>query len=379
MTSNAATIVMMRAALAACALLVAGGHPGARAASPADMPYTVANYPVDADAADAVTAKDKAIAEGQQAALRSLLKRLVPVTAYGRIAKLKSAKAADLISGIATRKERNSTTRYIATLDFSFHPEGVRDLLRREGIPFVDNQAPPVTIVPVYTPPTGDTAAEFSDAKGKVTWTDAWKGLDLKHALAPVKLETLKPSVHADAIKSMREGDGGSLRILTSEYSSELVLLAIAEPDPPAGKLHVTIAGKDAVGQFRIKRSYRMQPGDLAYTSELAAVVALGVLDGRWKAFKARWSPDGPYKPGGRGEPVQLLVEFRNMQQWLEIRRQISETPGVSDVQIGGLSPRGADIALRFPGGGPQLADALEAQGLSTRSSGGTLLVRGSP
>lgn len=354
------------------------GGPSSPAAPGADSPFTIANYPVDATAGDAVTAKEKAIADGQNAALRSLLKRLVPVTAYSRLAKLRSLKASDYVNGISTRSERNSTTQYIATLDFAFHPESIRELLQRESIPFVDTQAPAVTIVPLYLAPAGQAAvpAELAEARGRAAWSDAWKGLDLEHALAPIKLDRLKPAVHADTIKSMRDGDGGAQRILSSEYGSELVLLAIAEPDVAAGKLHVTLAGKDAVGAFRLKRSYRMAVNDFAYTAELASIVAQGTLDGRWKAHKSRWSPDGPYRPGSRGEPVQLLVEYRSTQQWHELRRLISETPGVTDVQVGGLSSRGADMALRFPGGGAQLADALEAQGLSLRNTGGTWLVR---
>jgi sugar phosphate permease len=54
-------------------------------AAAGDKPYTVGNYPVDATANDAVAAKEKALADGQQAALKSLFKRLVPVTAYPRI------------------------------------------------------------------------------------------------------------------------------------------------------------------------------------------------------------------------------------------------------------------------------------------------------
>ncbi len=59
---------------------VAGlAHP--LAAAPRDKVYTIANYPVEATAKDAVAAKEKAHADGQQAALGALLKRLVPVTA----------------------------------------------------------------------------------------------------------------------------------------------------------------------------------------------------------------------------------------------------------------------------------------------------------
>jgi hypothetical protein len=364
-------------AVAAIAAFIAGSATPVVGRSP-DKVYTIANYPVDATAIDAVTAKDKAIADGQKAALRSLLKRLVPVTHFSRLSSLKTLKSADFVSGLATRSERNSTTQYIASLDIAFHADAVRTLLQRENIPFVDTQAPHVTVIPVYLPPAGSgaSASYLSDAAGKDGWTAAWKGLDLDNALAPVKLAVLRPSVHADAIKSLHTGDGTSLRLLSGEYGSELVLLAIAEPDVPSGRLHVTLAGRDAVGQFRLKRSYRMQPSEFAYTAELAAVVATGTLDGRWKAHKVRWSPDGPYRPGARGEPIQLLVEFRNMEQWVDVRRRITATPGVSDVQIGGITPRGADIALRYPGGGQSLADALEAQGFSIRNAGGTWLVR---
>src|SRR5262249_12949206 len=105
----------------------------------AENVYTISNYPVEARAEDAVAAKEKALADGQQAAFRSLLKRLVPVTLYSRVGKLASVRAADLIEGVKVRAERNSSTEYIASFDFAFQAKSVRDLLRREGIPFTDD------------------------------------------------------------------------------------------------------------------------------------------------------------------------------------------------------------------------------------------------
>lgn len=109
----------------------------------ADAAYTVANYPVEATAANAVAAKEQAMADGQQAAFRSLLKRLVPVTAYKRLSTVADLKAGDLVSGVSVRSERNSATDYIASLDFSFQADAVRSALSRQGIPYVDQQAPP--------------------------------------------------------------------------------------------------------------------------------------------------------------------------------------------------------------------------------------------
>ena len=127
--------------LLAVALTLAAGAADRRAAA-ARAVFTVGNYPVEARADNAVAAKDRALADGQQAAFRSLLKRLVPVTAYARIKRLSGVKAGDLVDGFKVRSERNSSTDYIASLDFTFQSKGVRDLLRREGIPFTDEQAP---------------------------------------------------------------------------------------------------------------------------------------------------------------------------------------------------------------------------------------------
>jgi Uncharacterized protein conserved in bacteria (DUF2066) len=367
-----------RAALAIGAAIAFSVSAGSAFAA-TDKPFTIGNYPVEATAKDAVTAKDRAMADGQQAAFRSLLKRLVPVTDYNRLGRLKTIPAGGLIDGVSVRAERNSATQYIATLDFSFQADAVREHLRREGIPFVDAQAPDVVVVPVYQMPAAGQAAapaELSQAEGSRLWTEVWKGLDLEHALAPVKLEPLRGNLPADAVRRAKDGDGGALNAFAREYRSDLVLLAVLEPDLTAKRLHVTLAGQDAVGDFILKRTYRFIPQDVAYTAELAAVVALGTLEGRWKAVKLANARDGLGAPAGGLQPVQLLVEFRNGREWQDLHRQIAETPGVENFEVGAFSARGADVTLRFPGGGGQLAEALSGQGLEVRNFGGTWQVR---
>src|SRR5688572_20740608 len=96
-----------RGAVAAATLgLALVGAAGAVAAS--DKVYTVANYPVEAAAQDAVAAKKKALADGQQAAFRSLLRRLMPVTANAKAKQLAAVQAVDLIDSFRVRSERNS-------------------------------------------------------------------------------------------------------------------------------------------------------------------------------------------------------------------------------------------------------------------------------
>ena len=343
----------LRSAMLAALLAGAGGGAAAQ-----DV-FTVANYPVEGRADNAVAAKDRALVEGQQAAFHSLLKRLVSVTAYSRIARLKDFRAGDLVEGVKVRSERNSTTEYFANLDFSFQAKGVRDLLRREGIAFTDAPAPVVTVIPVWR--EGTAAAP---AKAEVRWIDAWKNLDLEHALAPVRLEALKKEISTASLNALISGDGSAMRALVANYGSELVVVAIAERDASAKHLAVSLAGRDAVGAFSLRRTYRIDPSDPGYTSDLAAVVSLGVLEGRWKAIKIG-------DQTGAGAELLIAVEFRGMSEWQDISRRLGATPGVEELEVAGLSARGARVTLRFPDGPERLVEVLARQGLALRNAGG--------
>lgn len=351
------------------------------AATPADNIFTVGNYPVEARAKDAVAAKEKALADGQKAALRSLIKRLVPVTAYGRLRKLDLASAASMVDGVQVRSERNSTTEYIANLNFSFQPQAVRDLLQREGLPFVEQQAGKIVLVPVWRglPDSAALPPAFNEARGAQGWTDAWKALDLEHTLTPAKLETLKAGIHADTTKALAAGDVSMIRTFATAYSgADRIVAAIATPDPSTKRLTVTLIGHDAVGTIAWQRAYRVDATDPVYALELAAVVSLGVIEGRWKAINAR--PGGGFASSGSplpsssglGDAIELAVEFRGMPEWQDISRRLAATQGVEDVDVAGLSARGARVSLRYPGGPQKLADVLAKQGLAMRNQGGT-------
>jgi hypothetical protein len=360
--------------------------------------FIIGNYPVEASAADAVKAKEQAIADGQQAAFRSLLKRIVPVTSYGRLKQIRMTPAAPLIEGFSVRSERNSATDYIATYDFSFQPAAVQRLLETQGIPYVDKQAPRIVVVPIYRAERqpANVIAEASD-----TWMYAWRSLDLANTLTPITLGQPKPALHPDTISAALAGDGGAQRAIAGEYQTSLVVLAVLEPSADGKKATVSLGGQDAVGPLALTRSYRLD-GDLAYAAELAAVVALGVLEGRWKAantppLAAAHGPaqdgfgpppgaaygEGPSSYGARGgtaKPggiIRLSVSFRGMGEWQQISQRLASTPGVDNLEVEGLSARSARIALSFPGSPDDLARALSAQGLSLRSGPDGLVLSG--
>ncbi len=376
--------VRARSAAVTLAVLLGIGvasPPGAANAA-SDAIFTVGNYPVDARADDAVAAKKTAIADGQKAALRSLLKRLVPVTAYPRLRKLQIAKADALLSGISVRSERNSTTEYIANLDFAFRPDAVRALLDRENLPYVDQQAPPITIVPIWLAAAQPIPGVQPDA-----WRNAWAAVDVAHALTPAKLEVQKPGVHADTIAALAKGDTTLLRTFAGEYGGEERLVAaILVPLPKERKLQVTLAGRDTVGSIAWIKSYRFDAEDPAYAIELAAVVSLGVLEGRWKASGAKvqgamrtpGTDQVAAQPVASGEDgVRMSVEFASMGEWSDISKRLGQVPGVADIDVVGMSGRSARITLRYPEGVSRLAEVAPQHGLAMRQNAGGWVLSG--
>jgi hypothetical protein len=406
---RAGASLWIRAKGATPGLLLAAGLMLSAAAAPAAANegriFVIGNYPVEAHASDAVKAKEQAIQDGQQAAFRSLLKRIVPVTAYGRLKEIKKTAAAPLIEGFSVRSERNSSTQYIASYDFSFQPEAVQRLLDAQGIPYLDKQAPRIVIVPIYRAGSQpqSVVAEASD-----TWMYAWRALDLVNTLTPARIAEAKREIHPETLKAALAGDGKAHRAIAAEYQTSLIVLAVLEPSADGKKASVTLAGQDSVGTFTLVRSYRLD-GDLAYTSELAAVVGLGVLEGRWKAANGHLMtaaapesygrgggerPEGASAPppgntfgsgpssypapsggGGSGGVLRLSVSFQGMGEWQQIIQRLSATPGIQNLDVEGLSARGARIALSYPGGADQLARALSAQGLSLRGGPDGLLL----
>ena len=69
--------------------------------------------------------------------------------------------------------------------------------------------------------------------------------------------------------------------------------------------------------------------------------------------------------PGaGAGDSDLLIaVEFRGMSEWQDISRKLAATPGVEELEVAGLSARGARVTLRYAEGAERLADALARAG----------------
>jgi hypothetical protein len=359
-------MAMVRTALVALGLLVGLGSAGALAKG-API-YTVAKVSVEAEAKDAVEAKQIAINEGQQAALRTLLKRLTHSSAHQRLPVLDDAMVERMIDGFSVRRESNSSTRYIATLDFTFEPNSVRGILNQFGLPYAEQQAAPLVLLPIMTEGGGVKTGAAN------AWFEALEAVDYEHTLAGMRLAAPRPDIAPQTISNPTSPE--VLQTLRQQYRAENLVLALAEVDAQRTRMRVRLIGQDAVGPISLERVYKIGGQDVAEAAGFAAKVAVGVIEGRWKT--TRLASLGALEPGvvaANLETVEMEVQFSGLKQWQDMRARLQRIPGLQNLDVKSLQARGASISVEFAGGASRLATAAQSQGLSIDQRGGTLLL----
>jgi hypothetical protein len=101
---------------------------------PADArPYEVSGVQVDVTAADAATARDQAIVEGQRKALQMLIEDLVGIEKAAQVPLPGDDAISEMVQDFEVESERLSSVRYIGVLTYRFDPLLVGDLLSGVG------------------------------------------------------------------------------------------------------------------------------------------------------------------------------------------------------------------------------------------------------
>lgn len=332
------------------------GAPAQAAQSPV---YTVAKVAVNTEASNAVAAKERAITQASQRALRRLMARLVAFKAHDRLPELGADAVDGLLDGFVVREERFSSTRYIASLDFTFDAEKIRDLLNRFGLPHTDQQSEPVAFLPV----TGDGVPAED-------WRVAWAALDLKHGLMPLMMIPAQTARLPDGME-VTEAAVGALK---DRLGVPRLVLASAAIESTGQRLRVTLMGEDSVGRFAFSQPFRIHDGDARAAAVHAAQVARLALEARWRlsALKTQGALDGPAPL----ESFNLTAAFDSLRAWQEMRRTIESISGAQDIEIKSLFAGGAELVLSFPGGPDRFAKAASAKGLSLREHRGERVLR---
>ena len=342
--------------------------------------YDVAGVRLDVNAENAVEAKQNALRDGPLIALRSLFRRLATFRAYGRLSAFTHEEAEDVMEGFSVREERNSATRYLAVIDYSFSPDRIEALLARKGVPYFAGRSRKQYILPIFVPSAGGG----DDVVTAKAWREAWKRTDLQHALTDSRLIEPK-SGDLDTWRRLCAGDVIAMGVFKKRYPGSKMVIAALSPDVSTHTVTLSLYGEDQVGEINLAQRLPQAP-TVEETAVIAASIAFGILEGRWREPQisgevVTLTDVGPQQNEAVSaarlvdETVFLRVAFDGLRDWQKIRARLQRVPGVRDMQVNSLSPRGADVRLAYPGGASRLQAQLSSYGFRIDQSDAGLVL----
>ena len=348
-----------------------------------DSLYEVAKISVDVTAKDAVAARDEGMAEAQMRAVKTVLQRLLPLSAQDQIPEFTPEDVEGLVNGVSIRSEQNSTTRYIATLDVSVSEPGIKKLLQDQAIPYSESRAPSISILPLVI------AGGNVKSEGGEGWRQAFEQLDLAHSATPATILRPRPGLSLDTVKAVLAGDAQALASMQADYGYGPLVLAVGEA--AKGEFVTRLAGTDSVGVINFGRSDKLS-ADAQTIAREAAATAFGIIENRWKVSQApEASPTDVKYEEGAGAPaaeqgaapkgevprnVVAQVEFSSLKDWQDIRGRLMNVAGIEALEVNTLSARGASVTFDYAGSLGHLQEVLGQNGFEFGDREGTFVLR---
>lgn len=308
--------------------------------------YTVRDVPVDATANEAAEARVIAIRKGRSKALRMLFQRLTLEVDWPELPALATSEVTTLGAGFEISGERNSPTRYLATITYRFKPQDVRDILQQFDIPFSEVQARPMVVLPVFV--QGESVRIFQDDKN---WSLAWANKNFGHELVPVKvpLGDLGDMI-STPVEAALNDDYAALSGFAERYGVQDILIVRMKQREPRGLISFEFARlsptETETWVMTVPNTRHILP-----LMRMAIDRGLARMQEDWKArtiirFDAQ-------------DTMVISARFEKISQWLVIKRAMQGTPNITDSRLVALSTGGAHMEWDVVGTPSQLALAL--------------------
>jgi hypothetical protein len=312
-------------------------------------PFTVTNIPVDATAASAVEAQTIAINSGKARAWQTVLRRLIKPEDVAKVPTLDDVSLTRLIASYMPQNEKRSTTRYVASMTYSFNPAAVRHLFRTSNIAYTDAQTHPILIL-----------AMSPRWEGRSPWAAAWATPLYSHAALPLVLP------YGDA--------------LDQEQLTNVNFNQTAWPDvePSASRVHATeavLVQLNVSGSQTIIKMKRIGlgtsppipdvtvPGVPPVNLKVAAAAVAAAITNYWKSRTAI--------DFGKRSRLSADVSIDSLQQWGDLLAKLGTVSTLTDVGVTAMDTGMARVNLTYVGTADQLRDNLAQAKVTLDAKGG--------
>ncbi|MCS6780620.1 MAG: DUF2066 domain-containing protein [Geminicoccaceae bacterium] len=320
---------------------------------------------VDVTAENAVAARQKGIEQGQREALRRLLERLVPAEDRARLPRVEGLQPARFVRSFEIAEEKVAPTRWLATLNVSFDPEAVGELLAERGVALLEPKDVPVVLVV----PAERRGGQLVLWAREDPWWQAWERVaagerTIRLALPLADLADLA----ALAPERIAAGDRAALDRLAARYGASDAVVAIAEPRTPVESAGVAVRFLAGTGALRGDPAPVEAAAGTGEPFERAARAAAARLVEAWKGTALLRSD--------RMSELAFTVPLADLAGWVQIRRELETLPEIRELRVAAIARDRAEIVVRHPADLERLRDGLARRGLELAQESGRWQLR---
>lgn len=345
------------------------GNSAAVAAAPDAIgdAYLVENVPVDVTASSAAAARDKAIFDGQRAALGQLLNRLGADQGIDAN-KVPDNKLTGLVQDFEIKQEKASTVRYIATLNVRFKPGAVQNFLTTSGVNYATTASKPVVILPVST--SNGRAILWEE---RTAWRAACEALVHPDPILPFLVPAGDLNdVSAVSAHDALAGNDKAINIVATNYSAGTVVVAQIAADAqqldPSHTLAVSVTRYDETGLRLSSDLLNIPP---APTLDVQITSAAQAVD---KAIRQYWrqssglgntANDPSTIPVGPQSSLPVEAPIANLTELATLKQRLGVVGAIHGVEVASLTRGLANLRINYSGDIVQLQQAIASQNLA--------------
>lgn len=337
-----------------------------------DSLYTVEGVEVDATAANAVAAREKAFEEAQVKAFAALAERLLTIEELAAYPMPDAATISGFVQDFEVTNEQLSAVRYKGVYTFRFRPSSVETHLSTRERSEVSTSASasvnssassrkPVLVLPFMLVGTRtvlwDDNNPFMAAFARAE--NAGQG-----ALVP----TIRPLGDLEDVSQIRDDqalnyDKSLLAKMTQRYDAQDAVILLAERRAQGGLTVSVYSTQGALPEFLKAVTVEADPQTpepMLFDRAVAEVQAVLKETGKKQAQQqARALETATLKARAR---------FSSVQEWVRLKRAIESVSGVSALQVQGIKPKEAVVEISYAGGLERLTFALSQAGVGMTS-----------
>ncbi|MDC1383601.1 hypothetical protein N8500_08960 [Candidatus Puniceispirillum sp.] len=334
--------------------------------------FGVSNVFIDQRAKTAAMARDIGIRKAAEYAFSAVLDRVL-LSNEERSRFMDAHDLDDFADFTHIVNEKNLDQRYIATLDFCFDPNRMRQAMISAQLSWAELQSPPILVIPVWTGPDGARAWDRDN-----NWIFGWwdKVATYDGLLSFRKLDR--------SLINERQFRGEDLVLASVEkltraadlVDAEQVMLVIASLDYDGSNPLITITAQlyDKNGQMItdiLFDDHVVVKSAVLKDLDLIRQKIISQMDTSWHITNLIDDRTTDY--------ITVLMPITSIKEWTKRLKSLDEIAMVQSYDILSLTTQAGRVSIRFAGSREALQNALAAHRLQLLDTGNDYLIRVKP